>query len=222
LWYESQEEPYIVDAISNLTGLNQLPTTQFIFEEFTITCPLPAANPAPTHVSILRHDAACGNTSHAYKTFIAVTHSVRRDKPQHQFGVCVTNGYGVYKTVEEVVEWVEMHHLLGVSEIHLYDSGYRNLTAVIDYYTKTKKTMTVKRIPHPLGSEGVRTDGVDLFTVDQIRNLRTTSLNDCMMRHMYRYRWLVVVDLDEVGDFLFIKTSTFLSCKKLNYYHLSY
>ena len=31
----------------------------------------------------------------------------------------------------------------------------------------------------------------------KVRSLRTISFNDCMMRNMYRYKWLVVIDHDE-------------------------
>jgi len=121
------------------------------------------------------------------KTLLPIQYTAKQ-RPPFEFGVCVANGYGS-TPLNEFVEWMELLLLYGVSEVNLYDTQYENMTDVFNYY-KEKGVLSVRQLPHPLIQ--------DVHWYQKVRNLRTVALNDCMLRHMYRYSYLVVIDLDEM------------------------
>ena len=111
---------------------------------------------------------------------------------EHRFGVCVAISFGAI-AVDEFVEWVELNRLLGVTEINIYDG---NLTAsktadVLDFY---QKSGVVRVVPMP---PPVPVPADERRKLDAIKVASPASLNDCMMRNMYRYEFVIVVDFDE-------------------------
>jgi len=122
-----------------------------------------------------------------YTTFVAISY-VPKQQPIYEFGVCVANGYGS-QPAEEFVEWMELLLLYGVSEVNLYDTSFVNMSELFRYYEKNG-VLLVRKLPHPLPT--------DENWERKVRNLRTVTLNDCMLRNMYRYRYVVVFDFDEM------------------------
>ena len=60
-----------------------------------------------------------------------------RPSPEHEFGVCVPNGYDG-PSVEALVEWLELHAMLGVAEVNLYDTDFNaSLGRVFEQYRRT-------------------------------------------------------------------------------------
>jgi len=153
------------------------------YKEFTYTCPLTISHPIPTHVSITTKPKCASS----YSTLVPINF-VPKQSPQFEFGVCVTNGYGS-PPVDEFVEWMELLLLYGVSEVNLYDTHYENTTRMFSYYAE-RNVLSVRKLPHPLLW--------DAQWYRKVRNLRSVAFNDCMLRNMYRYRYLVVIDLDEM------------------------
>ena len=186
LWYhEDQEEAYVEEGILNETGVNQLLLNDLVYREYILSCPVPVSRRLPKFVSV-SEEKACKPLT----TLLPVLHENHK-VPPIEFGLCVVNGHGPF-TPQEMVEWFEFYRLMGVKEFNLYNTSYRGVDAVLDYYVRNK-ILVLDQIPHPLGSGG----GSSGYSEDKIRNLRSTCLNDCMLRNMHRYRYLVVVDHDE-------------------------
>ena len=181
VWYESEEKPYVVKASVNQTSLSFYMEPSRSWREFIYTCQLAMARPIPTHVSLTT------NQCEPYTAMIPIGYEYHA-KPLFNFGLCCANGHGSFNAAE-MVEWFELNMMLGVAEINLYDTMYRNLTEVFDYYKKTG-ALKLYGLVHPLGMKNGS-------WYDKVRGLRTISFNDCMLRNMYRYKWLVVIDHDE-------------------------
>ena len=115
---------------------------------------------------------------------------------KHEFGICVMISYGYLddSLVPWFIEWFEFHNLLGVSHINVYNGTLHigsGMSLLWDYY-KTQGLLTVHSFNPPL----------EQFTSSEAKSaakLSTrASLNDCLYRHMYLYRYVIVVDFDEI------------------------
>jgi hypothetical protein len=86
------------------------------------------------------------------------------------------------------VEWVELHRMFGVSEFNIYNGSISsNMSSVFKYYSD-RDVLRVFPMPPPINEFSER--GAKLGS--------PASLNDCMMRNWYRYRYMIVIDFDEV------------------------
>ena len=107
---------------------------------------------------------------------------------EHEFAICVSISFGnINKT--EFIEWMEMYKIFGVTEVNIYDSGIQN-TEIHDVFQHYIKEGVLNVIYMPPA----------VFSVEKNAHRLSSpaSLNDCMMRNMYRYRYMIVVDLDEI------------------------
>ncbi|ESN95502.1 hypothetical protein HELRODRAFT_179276 [Helobdella robusta] len=129
-------------------------------------------------------------TKTIYLTTLLPVYYDFHEEPLHEFSICVANGHDRYESYQ-LLEWFEFYKLMGVKEFYLYNTSYIGVESLFKYY-QSKGTLLMSQIPHPLGLEPR-----DEKKIEKIRNLRTISLNDCMMRNMYRSKYLVVVDHDE-------------------------
>jgi len=104
----------------------------------------------------------------------------------HRLGVCVAMTYGALDAVN-LVEWFEMNILLGVIEFNMYMSRVDLPTkAVLQYYVR-RGVLRLNEVGPPVE-----------FWCKWCQKLATISvLNDCMYRNMYRYDYIMVVDVDE-------------------------
>lgn len=107
-----------------------------------------------------------------------------RDDHQGDFAICVPPLFGSV-TVENIVEFVEMHKLLGVQHVFFYDfrTPFRTKQAVDLYVRQGVATSYPWSLPMQEGF--VRYFG-QLLTV-----------HHCMFTAMWRYRYVAFVDLDE-------------------------
>ena len=91
------------------------------------------------------------------------------------------------------IEWFELHRMFGVTDFTLYNATAQlsaDVQRVFDYYTK-RGLLQLHQIQPPDFARHVK----NRYAADLGMRL---ALNDCMYRNMYRYRYIVVVDLDEI------------------------
>ncbi|ELU14600.1 hypothetical protein CAPTEDRAFT_211035 [Capitella teleta] len=178
IWYDGVQHPYITELVGNRTGRNySFNHTKYVQNQ--MSCRLPTSHPIPTHVSVVV-GSRCGNAS----LLIPVEYSPRTSWT-HEFGVCVAIAFGTVAP-EVFVEWAEFQRLFGVGEINIYDAGMTNMTKVFDYY-KQQGLLRVFNMPPAL----------NFTTYHTIKLSSPASLNDCMLRNTYRYRFMLVIDFDE-------------------------
>ena len=112
---------------------------------------------------------------------------------EHDFGVCVVAQFGFISNaaLNSLVEWFEFNRLLGVGEFNIYDGQLvldNKIAQLFSYYTDLD-VLKVHKQPPPFNNTP---------QAESVRLLVYTSLNDCLYRNMFRYRYLVPIDLDEI------------------------
>jgi len=121
------------------------------------------------------------------------------DKPEvkRELAVCVQVGYGKLNA-PRMVEWFELQRLLGVDMIGVYNMSIVDGDGadVLRYYSQT----TVNNYNESF---------VDLRRSDRITDEQkhfllhgSPVINDCVYRHMYRFKNIAVIDFDEVNNHL--------------------
>ena len=124
-----------------------------------------------------------------------VTYPVQSEKFEHEFGLCVSILHGTftddYKNL--LIEWFEFHLLLGVTEFNIYNGTLRlepDIHKIFEYYINSGVLLFHKQAPPIVISDGSRRDAA-LLT-------RMNTFQECINNNMHRYRFLVVVDNDEI------------------------
>ena len=136
----------------------------------------------PEHVSIVTA------TQTAPKTLLRVQVPEKPERPM-AFGHCMSVAYWHHDPYR-VVEWMELHRMWGVEEVTIYNSSLHPATARVYCHYADKGFVDLRQAPcafpaHPEDEESI------LLNMSPV-------LNDCMYRNMYRYRRLVVTDIDEM------------------------
>ena len=187
VWYPGVRNPHIVGANlfrhfykrQNPVGINKYLPSKGIFEEYIIQCRLPTNQSIPSHVSVVAH--ACVAST------ILVPVEVPQ-KPQHtiNFGICVAPSFGKIHT-EVMVEWFELHKILGVKEFNIYNVSLdESMGSVLQYYISSGDL-----ILHHMSPIIPTTDDLTAY----MNSL--PILNHCLFTNMYRYEHIVIVDFDE-------------------------
>ncbi|XP_066466977.1 beta-1,4-galactosyltransferase galt-1-like [Tiliqua scincoides] len=115
-----------------------------------------------------------------------------------QFTVCVSPMYGEYNNILQFIQSMEMYKILGVDKVVIYKNSCSQLMEkVLDFYVTEG---TVEIIPWPIDSYlSVSSywhhsmDAKDIGYYGQI-----TALNDCVYRNMYKSRYVLLNDIDEI------------------------
>lgn len=110
-----------------------------------------------------------------------------RPATRQTLGICVKPLHYNYNRVLQLVEFIELHKILGTTHVTLYnDTVGEEASCVLKYYEKKE---LVSILPwHKLdmiSQREIRTEG--LFA----------ALNDCLYRSMYKYDFVALLDLDE-------------------------
>ena len=102
-------------------------------------------------------------------------------------GVCVKPIHFHYNKTLELIEFIELNKILGVSKFTFYNHTMSDeVSCVLNYYTKQERATTVMSWDLKVDSQTeIRTEG--LFA----------ALNDCLYRNMNDFRYLMLIDFDE-------------------------
>lgn len=102
-------------------------------------------------------------------------------------GVCVKPMHFHYNKTLELIEFIELNKILGVTKFTLYnDTVSPEVNCALEYYKTEEKSVVV--LPWRLNIDSqteIRTEG--LFA----------ALNDCLYRNMNDFRYLMLIDFDE-------------------------
>ncbi|XP_015271304.1 PREDICTED: uncharacterized protein LOC107114368 [Gekko japonicus] len=115
-----------------------------------------------------------------------------------EFTVCISTMFGEYNNVLQFVQSMEMYKILGVGRVVIYKNSCSPLMQkVLDYYIAEG---IVEIIPWPIDSY-LRVSSRWRYSVDP-KDIgyygQITALNDCIYRNMYRSRYLLLNDMDEI------------------------
>ena len=185
LWFGNNELPEVTNVTVLPVGTWFQPQAG-VSRAVILSCAVQAESgrPAliPKHVSIVTA------TQTAAKTLLRVQVPEKPKRPM-AFGHCMSVAYW-YHDPYRVVEWMELHRMWGVEEVTIYNSSLHPATARVYRHYADKGFVDLRQAPcafaaHPSDEEAI------LLNISPV-------LNDCMYRNMYRYRRLVVTDIDEM------------------------
>lgn len=123
------------------------------------------------------------------------------------FAVCVKGLDFLHEDISvRLVEWIELNQILGADKIFIYNlEVHPNVTKVLDYY---ERKGIVQVIPITLPGPQPNMLGFQhlyLLLTDRQTQNELITYNDCLYKNMYKYKYLAVVDTDEVlmprGDY---------------------
>ncbi|KFM72270.1 hypothetical protein X975_10615, partial [Stegodyphus mimosarum] len=175
--YKDGREPYTIAGINRLIRENW----NLKYSAYFILCPLKQVNvPVPNHVSIIRQ----GDNTVSNKL---VVHDNKKlyTKPEG-IAVCIKPLHYEYNKVKNLIEFIELNRILGVNHFVLYNHTIGAEVECILKKYEIEGVVTV--LPWQLdivSQKEIRTEG--LFA----------ALNDCLYRTMYRFRYVLMIDLDE-------------------------
>ena len=181
LWYRSQPLPDVAEISVVQVGPKISPRGQSLLEQFIFTCRLDTnKTDTPTSVSLV------GPHSFRLSNLLPV-HVPERPKHVIDVGHCISILYWKHDPFR-LVEWLEANRMWGVGEINIYATAIDNVTdSILKRYSDTG-FVKYRQSPGPLG-DGYR---------DAIRLSMSPVINDCMYRNLYRYRYVVCTDVDEM------------------------
>ncbi|XP_063833266.1 uncharacterized protein LOC135082401, partial [Ostrinia nubilalis] len=197
LWFEEREAPVVVRNLEYKYVWNSKwgNYRDHVLQPYLLACVLPAdvRHLTPASVSIVESpcDRATNNLRVHYE----------RPAARKDFAVCVKGLDFLHEDLSvRLVEWIELVRLLGADKIFFYElQVHPNITKVLDYYA-ARGDVTVTPITLPGGQPnlpGLQHMYLKKKTTHK-RQMELIPYNDCLYRHMYEYRWLALLDIDEV------------------------
>ncbi|KAJ7308020.1 hypothetical protein JRQ81_008520 [Phrynocephalus forsythii] len=126
---------------------------------------------------------------------------IRNRSPERspvEFTVCISTMFGGYDNVLQFVQSLEMYAILGMQKVVIYKhSCSQRMDQVLEYYVAKG---TVEIIPWPITSYlNVSTEWRFMGDRTQIGYYgQIAALNDCIYRNMYRTKYVLLNDADEI------------------------
>ncbi|MEE6505014.1 hypothetical protein FKM82_005416 [Ascaphus truei] len=114
------------------------------------------------------------------------------------FTVCISTMFGNYSNVLQFIQTIEMYKLLGAQRVTIYrNSCSPEMEEALQYYIKEGVVEVIpwpiQRYLRPAKAWHHSKDNKDIGYYGQI-----TTLNDCIYRNMYRSKFVLLNDLDEI------------------------
>ena len=181
----------VTAKVQNVDGARRLAVNHTLFWNVLISCPAPTMTDLITHVSITQNPHVIPNN------YLNVIYPKHPSTYEHKYGMCQSNGV-LYGKIEDdqaswFIEWFELNHILGISEFTLYNSTVQvtdSIKRVFNYY-KQRGLLKLHHIPPPF----LQYSNEDQNATQIPMKL---ALNDCLYRNMYRYKYAIVIDMDEI------------------------
>lgn len=138
--------------------------------------------------------------SKMYEVFLNIERSAEPHPSigQRNLAVCIKSMKGVFKP-ERLIEWIETLSIVGVEHFYIYDSGL-DATAryVFDYYSHLVDVINFPYSSALLRLANIRynIDPVERYSL--LQHIYLISFNDCLYRHYKQFKYLMIIDLDEM------------------------
>ena len=174
-----------VDAALSVMGLG-ISKNKIIYRNYLISCNLSASHHhlgVPTSVYI-----TCNSSiSPVYPRIKLSVKLPDKATVKRNFAVCVCASYS-YVNPHWLIEWVELHRILGVDKIFTYNKSLDDRSAQVLQHYVEEGFVDFKQTRPFFDLEG--RDGAQLH--------KTPTINDCMYRNMHSFHKIIVIDFDEV------------------------
>ncbi|XP_078502237.1 uncharacterized protein LOC144756353 [Lissotriton helveticus] len=114
------------------------------------------------------------------------------------FTVCISTMFGNYDNVLQFTQAIEMYKLLGAGRVTIYKNNCsHSIERLLQYYVAEGIVEVVpwpiEKYLTPANAWHHSMDAKDIGYYGQL-----VTLNDCMYRNMYRSKYVILIDLDEI------------------------
>ena len=150
------------------------------FREYVITCQLEDKD-IPETVSI-------ATTLSVKPDWSIPVELPDRPKYKGEFGVCASVCYGKEWDLFEIVEWIELLKILGVTRVGVYNNALGPEAYRVFQYYDTKGFVDLRQSWNFLPDPGLLTSHLHW----------TPVINDCIYRNLYSFNKILVIDVNEV------------------------
>ncbi|KAK5640523.1 hypothetical protein RI129_011334 [Pyrocoelia pectoralis] len=196
-WFDGKKEPVIVKSLeyNYIWHKGWGNYRQGIYQPYLISCNIPTEyqNRVPESISLVENvcDTSTNNVRVIYN----------QPMEKKDFAVCVKGLDSLHQDWSvRLVEWIELLSLLGADKIFFYElQVHPNMSKVLKYYENEGKIQVT-----PISLPGGLPNGPylqHLYLTKRITNKRQNEVipyNDCLYKHMYEYKYIVLLDVDEV------------------------
>ena len=179
-WYDEQKNPDIALVQIDAIGPKISPTGGVKYEQYLFSCAIVEGKGPPEKVSVI-------STSELNPSTLLTVQIPEKPRKQIEFGHCMSVVYWKHDPYK-VVEWLELHRLFGVGEVTVYNNSLDNVTSYVFQRYARDGFVDFRQAP------SIMSDNEELTILLNM----SPVINDCMYRNMYRYRWIVCTDLDEM------------------------
>ena len=116
---------------------------------------------------------------------------------EHKFGMCLAGGplYGTMTSQDDadwLIEWFEINRIFGVTEFNFPNATLQvspQIQQILDYY-QIIGVLNITQVFNP--------DHIFFANNFRVENFRHVLLNECLYMNMYRYQYVLVIDIDEI------------------------
>jgi len=197
LWFEGNKEPVITKSFEYkyIWYKKWGNYKQGIYQPYLIACVIPQnfKDKVPASVSLV--EKPCDNSTNNLRVIY--------DKPSKKkdFAVCVKGLDFLHEDLSvRLVEWIELLNILGADKVFFYElQTHPNISKILKHYQQEGK---VHVTPISLAGGQPNVQSLQhLYLTKKTNNKRQNELipyNDCFYKHMYEYKYIALLDIDEV------------------------
>lgn len=168
-----------------------------LFQPYLIACQIPKAyrSKIPESVSLVEKPCDMSTTN------LRVIYNPPPNGKKKDFAVCVKGLDFLHEDLSvRLVEWLELLFILGADKVYMYDlETHPNISKVLRYYEELGK---IEVTPITLPGEQPNLPGLlHMYLKQKLTNKRQNELipyNDCLYKNMYTYKFIALLDTDEV------------------------
>ncbi|XP_063880400.1 uncharacterized protein LOC135111213 isoform X1 [Scylla paramamosain] len=198
LWYEGQGTPVVAKVIEYrylwVRGWGNY--RNGILQPYLLQCVIPESHRQRVPQSVSLVEGRCNRSTNNLR----VVHNLPPGGQKQTFAICVKGMAFSDDLSVKLVEWLELQFLLGVDKVFLYDlEVHPNVTKVLRFY-ESQGRVDLKSMTLPGEQPSVR-GLIRSYINKKITHKRQNEVipyNDCLYRNMNLYKFIVLLDTDEV------------------------
>ncbi|KAI4896689.1 hypothetical protein NFI96_029402 [Prochilodus magdalenae] len=130
--------------------------------------------------------------------FLPIRNTVEKNTFKYKFTVCISSLFGAYNNVLQFVQTLEMYKLLGVEHVVIYNTSCGpDLKKLLQKY---QEEGFLEIVPWPIDQFLTPSPGWNAreFSGELHYYGQLVTLNECIYRHMYQSRYVLLNDIDEI------------------------
>ena len=183
MFYSGQVQPEVATPLYMRYSFNEKYNGK-VFKQGIYSCPLTTGT-IPKSVSIV-----CNSSLPKKAAFRLRVQVPEKPKQKRDFAICVCAVYGS-RNAYQLVEWMELQSIFGVSKVTAYNHSMTDETArIFLHYAEEGFVDFRQTVPFRTETTGSAYHNMKMH--------QGTTLNDCILRNMHSFKRILIIDYDEL------------------------